>query len=118
MAMRNLWDETIEFLEHHNITWDDVQYVAGKTFQISKENFEEIARKTEYDAGYGSAEVALDLMLVGSNWWSVRAEYDGSEWWQFLQQPNISELPVTPIERLAKKYGGTLAEINDDTCEN
>lgn len=80
MAMCNLWDETIECLAHHNLTWNDVQYVAGRFFRITKENFEEVARNTNYDVGYGSAEVAHDLMLVGSNWWLVRAEYDGSEW--------------------------------------
>lgn len=113
MRMRNLWDETIEFLEHHKLTWDDVQYIAGGTFQITKENFEEVARKTDYDAGYGSAEVAHDLMLVGSNWWLVRAEYDGSEWWQFLQQPDVWRLQVIPVTTLARRYGGTLDDMND-----
>jgi len=113
MRMRNLWDETIEFLEHYKLTWDDVQYIAGGTFQITKENFEEVARKTDYDAGYGSAEVARDLMLVGSNWWSVRAEYDGSEWWRLCKQPDVSKLQVIPVTTLARRYGGTLDDMND-----
>lgn len=113
MAICNLWDETIECLEHHNLTWNDVQYVAGQSFQITKENFEEVARNTNYDAGYGTAEVARDLVLVGSNWWLVRAEYDGSECWRFLKQPDVLGLQVIPITSLAKPYGGTLNDINE-----
>lgn len=41
----------------------------------------------EYYGGYGRTEVALDLMVVGNNWWLERAEYDGMEWWEFKQMP-------------------------------
>lgn len=61
----NLWDETISKLSKYGKAFEDVEYIRGNDFEISKENFEKIARKTEYYAGYGSAKVAGDLKLIG-----------------------------------------------------
>lgn len=87
--LKNLWEETIGTLRDYAITWDEVEYVILGDCCITKENFEEVARKTNYDAGYGSAEIRGDLMLVGWNWWLEREEYDGSEWWELQTKPHI-----------------------------
>lgn len=89
--MVNLWEETIGVLKDYSLTWDDVDAVIleGDNTLISKENFEEVARRTNYSAGYGAVEIRSDLVIVGWNWWLERAEYDGSEWWELKTKPFI-----------------------------
>ena len=82
--MANLWKETIDILEKHNKKWKDVLKVYGNDFQITKENFENVAKKTEYYSGYGGQEIASDLKISGEDFVMYREEYDGSEWWTFI----------------------------------
>lgn len=99
--MKNLWEETIEILKNHSLTWGDVDAVIldYDNVIISKENFEEVARKTNYDSGYGCAEIRSDLIIVGWNWWLERAEYEGVEWWEFKSKPYIPN-EITKITSL------------------
>lgn len=107
----NLWDETISKLSKHGKTFEDVEYIRGNDFEISKENFENIARKTEYYAGDGSAKVAGDLKLIADNWWLERKEYDGAESWTFKEKPQkLNKARV--VERLAGGMWNTLSELN------
>lgn len=87
--LKNLWEETIDTLKDYSLTWDDVEYVILGSYCITKENFKEVAYKTNYYASYGTAEIRSDLMLVGWNWWLERQEYDGSEWWELQTKPHI-----------------------------
>jgi hypothetical protein len=89
--MKNLWEETIETLKNYSLTWDDVDAVIleNDDVVIPKVNFEEVARKTNYDNGFGCAEIRSDLVIVGWNWWLERAEYDGLEWWELKIKPFI-----------------------------
>lgn len=41
----------------------------------------------EYKNGYGEQELLGTLWFDGS--WAERAEYDGSEWWELRQYPEI-----------------------------
>lgn len=87
---KNLWEETISVLKRHSISWDEVDTVILEgDCVITKENFEEVARKTNYDSGYGCSEILSNLMIVGWNWWLERREYDGSEWWELETKPII-----------------------------
>ena len=43
--MRNLWEETMEVLKDHGKTFDDVKFIQGNDFKITKENFEQVAKK-------------------------------------------------------------------------
>lgn len=108
----NLLDETVEFLEKYNKTLDDVLYIQGEDFKVTKENFEIVAKKTNYDAGFGAQHVATDLVLVGDDWWIERAEYDGSEWWEFKTIPT-EKVKVVPILYLDRGMWDTLCEINE-----
>lgn len=110
----NLWKETIGVLENHKRTWDDVTHICGADFQISKENYERVAKKTDYDSGFGSAEVAEDLVIYGIGFLMKRGEYDGSEWWEFVEFGHGNNLPVVEINKLAGGMWNTLKEINGD----
>lgn len=111
--MTNLWEETIGKLAVHDKSFDDVMYIQGSDFGIQKDNFKQVAKKTEYNSYFGSAKVAEDLVLVGDNWWLERQEYDGNEWWEYKEKPKqINE--VKEIWNLAGGMWNTLAELNED----
>lgn len=110
--MSNLWEETIEFLKENDKTFEDVLYIQGEDFKVTKENFEIVAKKTDYDSGFGAQHVATDLVLVGDGWWIERAEYDGSEWWEFKTIPT-EKVKVVPILYLDRGMWDTLCEINE-----
>ena len=106
--MSNLWEETIEFLKEKDKTFEDVLFIQGDDFKVTKENFESVAKKTDYDSGFGAQHVATDLVLVGDDWWIERAEYDGSEWWEVRKQY------MKNITNLHKGMWDTLKELNED----
>lgn len=95
----NLYHETIEILKKHEKTLEDVLAICGSDFQITKEDFVKYAN-TEYDESYGASEVAVDLLVIGDDWWLERDEYDGSEWWEFKTMPNYRSLPFKKITAL------------------
>lgn len=111
--MTNLWVETSRVLVTYGKSFDDVKYIQGSDFGITKENFEQVAKKSEYYSGFGSAEVAEDLVIVGDDWWLERHEYDGSEWWEYRETPKqINE--VKEVSCLADGVWNTLAELNEE----
>lgn len=114
--MTNLWEETTRILAAHGKTFENVEYVQGSDFGITKENFEKVAKKSDYDSGFGAAKVAEDLVVVGDNWWLERHEYDGSEWWEFKEKPKqISE--IKEVIHLTGGMWDKLAELNKSTVE-
>lgn len=78
------WEETVNALKDVGKTFDDVEWIGGDDFEISKENFKRISNFI-YDDGYGSQEVAADIKLVGKDFMLIRWEYDGSEGWQYIE---------------------------------
>ncbi|MGB5758858.1 MAG: hypothetical protein WBM50_18240, partial [Acidimicrobiales bacterium] len=67
----------------------------------------------EYDSGYGSAQVATDLVIVFFDGTKLRrGEYDGSEWWEFIA-PFTEPAESLPIDRLVGAYDATLAVLAD-----
>ena len=115
--MRNLVEETISFLKKHGKKWSDVVGVCGNDFQITKEQFLELADK-RYDSGYGGNEVALDLKVVGKDFWLERNEYDGAEWWEYKEIPNLSALPIKKVDRIIRDadhyWADSISELNKD----
>ena len=111
----NLWNETISCLEDYGFEWSDVIAIVGDEFQITKDNFKELAVYTEYDAGFGSMAVATDLELIGHDFRFVRREYDGKEWWERTYQVNT---PIVSPYRTVQVLGNdvfmwnTLSEMN------
>lgn len=111
--MINLWEETIGTIEDNNRKWDDVTHISGTNFQISKENYERVAKKTYYNSGFGAPDVAVDLVIYGVGFLMKRGEYDGSEWWEFIEFSCNTNLPVVDINRLAGGMWNTLEELNE-----
>lgn len=81
----NLWKETVAKLEKHGKTVADIKFVQTRKGRIK--NFEELAKKIDYDKGYGGQQIEPSLVIVGDDWWLERAEYDGAEWFEFKKQP-------------------------------
>lgn len=116
--MTNLWEETISILDLYKLNWADIIFVCGNEFQISKENFEEVAKETNYDNGYGAPEIATDLKLIGADFWLERWEYDGSEGWEYKKMPTAN-MPLKTVKRLSiygTEYCGwrSLREVNEE----
>lgn len=115
--MTNLLEETMKDIESSGHTVADIVFIGSKNgeYRCSWEQFQALAN-VEYDAGYGAAQVALDLIIVfcdGQKMW--RAEYDGSEWWEYSTpffMPNESK----PMNKLfASRVGWESAgEINGE----
>lgn len=108
--MRNLLQETIEVLNEHNKTLDDVVCICdiGERWdrekreyidfsgRISVEDFKKIADR-KYDSGFGCAEVNENLLVIGDDFWLERREYDGSEWWEYQVFPDYKNVPEGKI---------------------
>lgn len=85
--MTNLLEETLKVLADNGKTPDDVEWVGSVSFGwFSWDDFAGLANKT-YNSGFGGQEVASDLVVAGKNWWLERHDYDGSEWWEYKEQP-------------------------------
>lgn len=89
--MTNLYEETLDKLQEHNKTFDDVKYVKKLDEITNIETFIAFAEGYNYYAGYGYPSISTDLQLIGDNWWLERAEHDGAEWWEFKTLPDISK---------------------------
>jgi len=102
----NLYEETINDLQHNNKTKADILWAGTRNHIIDIDDFWCIAKKTNYDSGFGCQEVAKDLILVGKDFWLERHEYDGAENWEFRTYPQKPEkqikttaLASTPSQR-------------------
>ena len=104
--MISLLEETEQVFANFNRTWDDVAWIGGHDFYISIEQFKEAAKDTNYYCGYGSEEVAVDLVICFYNGaWLSRAEYDGSEWWQYNEFPQKPQTKFEGSVKLADPHG-------------
>ena len=86
--MINLLEETEDKLVQCNKVWSDISWIGGRDFYISIDQFKEAAQNTNYDCGYGSEEVAIDLVICFNDGsWLSRESYDGSEWYRYNKCP-------------------------------
>lgn len=97
--MRNLLEETKQVLEENGKTFEDVRWIGSNDFSIDIDDFLVVA-DTEYDNGYGGQEVAIDLLVVGDDWWLERHQYDGSEWWEYKTTPQKPKTHLTNLQAL------------------
>ena len=87
----NLLQETIDELKTMGKNENDVIWVGNDKVSTSWEHFTKIAN-VDYSNGYGGAEIDGSLLVVGSDFWLERHEYDGSEWWEYKTLPKKPEL--------------------------
>jgi hypothetical protein len=107
----NLLKETLEELKDNGYSESDVEWVGNSDYYFSFDHFKKIA-DVNYDSGYGAAEVASDLIIVGKDWWLEREEYDGAEGWKFkkkIVKPNINK----EVDSVVGGMWCTLDEINE-----
>ena len=62
--IKNYADETLAVLESHDYSIDDIDWIGTHDFTISISEFFEVAKRTLYDAGYGSAETPTDIVIM------------------------------------------------------
>lgn len=111
-GLTNFLEETIRCLNENGKTEEDVLWVGRgfgnlgsfysfysfcsfyrKCFSDTpakyKSTWEDFKSKADfdYDDGYGMVYIPADLIVVGKDFWLERAEYDGSEWWEFKTMP-------------------------------
>ena len=98
----NLWKETIATLEEEGYTWDDVEAVFGNDFQITKENFREVASETVYNPCCGAAQVAEDLIIfLHDGKWLARESPTAFFWERWgLHETPTPPAQVMPVRRL------------------
>lgn len=92
--MVNLHTQTIEILEKHNHTFENVVWIGtldGNQI-IPKDEWEKLLN-VDYNDGYGANEIYSKLAVVGKDFWLERHEYDGSEWWEYKTLPALKQSP-------------------------
>lgn len=85
--MQNLLRETVKALTENNKSAANVLWCGSPEFGFFTWNEFTLLADTYYDNGYGGQEVAKDLLIVGSDFWLERSEYDGAESWDFKTTP-------------------------------
>ena len=113
MSKVNLGNETLNRLHSYGYSINDISWIGSKDMVIPTTNFMSIAFDTNYDNGYGSQEVASNLVVVmkdGS--WFDRNEYDGSEWWEFHRCPSRPQ-QIVCINKLSGIHWPTLESLNE-----
>ena len=106
----NLLQETLEILSEHGKTKGDVLWCGNEGVgYFTWEVFERLADK-DYDNSYGDAEVVIDLLIVGKDFWLERHEYDGSEWGEYKTMPKKPDRQIKP-HTLIVGYWPTLKQV-------
>jgi hypothetical protein len=81
--LTNLLQETLDALSANEKSPSDVEWVGSDDGWFTWDEFATVAAAADYEAWFGSAKVAQDLIVSGNGFWLERGEYDGSEWWEF-----------------------------------
>lgn len=113
-SLSNLLVETEKELSSLGHTPADVLWVGTDKRAGTWEEFAAIAADVNYDTGYGATYVNERLLVVGDGWWLERAEYDGSEWWEYQAPPEHPECRELRLTDLVDEYYLTHWEHSDE----
>lgn len=109
----NLYDETVEILRLHDKTIADIEYIGSTRTKINTNKALELMKKTNYDRGFGGQEIAENLMIKGYGFIMIRGEYDGSEWWDYMQtEPSLPQVEIDVKSFKANIGWDSLERIN------
>lgn len=103
--MITLFNEIKTCLENRGLSLEDIRWVGSSdgAYAMSWEKCLKLEHMYEpYYEGFGAAEIALDLVVVGDDWWLVRYEYDGSEGFEFMQQPKVQGSSIGNAKKFTK----------------
>jgi hypothetical protein len=112
----NLLQETITTIADSEHKEGDVAWVGSLdgNYAMSWERVRPLL-DINYDSGFGGAEIADDLVVVFTDGsWLERGEYDGSEWWEFKQQPQQQAEAQGFTRVRGRGYPNMLAKHNTD----
>ena len=110
----SLLTETTDCITTSGHTPKDIIFIgsANTGYSCTWEEFKKLAL-FDYDNGFGSAQIAIDLIIVFADGQQMtRKEYDGSEWWQFTI-PFKMPKKLLPIIRLGVGMWDTLESMHD-----
>lgn len=103
----NLWEETIYELNNYSVSWDDVTHIYaydryGNIYEITKDNFEEVAKCTDYERHFYPEYITIDsgIAIVGENFYMERIDYSYGDAWMFRYIPNYPDCPKVHIDSL------------------
>lgn len=115
--MGNFYKETETHIESEGRKTEDIVFIGSQDGEwgiASWKKFHELAN-FRYDAGYGSAEIPVDLIIIfkdGS--YMERGEYDGSEWWETKKTPAVPTQfkPIVNLDphKTEHSWKGTVAD--------
>jgi hypothetical protein len=111
--MTNLLEETKNAIKQSGHKPEDIIFIGSEEsgHHCTWDLFCTLSDK-EYYSGYGSPEVATDLIIVfsdGAKMW--RGEYDGSEWWEYSTTFKMPK-DLKSIKQLFGGLWSTLEELN------
>lgn len=85
--MSILLEDLTDILKKNGKTLDDIVWIGCQDFYITKENFFELAN-AEYWARAYYTQTAIDLLIVGDDWWIKReCDSEDREWFVFNKYP-------------------------------
>lgn len=107
----NLLKETIQAIEKSGHSIEDIHHVIVKNKEDSFFNktetpiattwdaFVEMAKNLNYYNGYGNEAIwAYSRVVFKDRSFLERAEYDGSEWWRFVEIPDLN-VPIVEYNK-------------------
>jgi len=104
----NFGKETRDVLVDHRYDIADISWIGNLEYCLNITNFFEKADQCNYDNGYGSQHMPVDIVIVmkdGS--YFSRREYDGSEWWYYNKVPQKPKR-VAKIKSFNTNHAGWL----------
>lgn len=110
----NLLDETKSAISRSKHSTDDVRFVGSRDEKLGIPwSQAEKVLDIDYDDGYGSQEIAADLVVAFTDGGFLRREeYDGSEWWEY-EPPFRGPETQKPFGRVKRTYPAySLEDIN------
>lgn len=106
-SISNLWEETITELNNYSVPWDDVTHIYacdryGNNYEITKDNFEEVAKRTNYEKHFYPENITIDssIVIVGKNFYMERIDFSYGDMWMFRYIPDYPDCPTVHIDSL------------------
>lgn len=111
-----LYDSLFMCLQSNGKTLSDIRWVGCKEFTIPIENFLRLAEQTN---DYLYANIAVDLLVVGENFWLERADEELREPWVFRSLPPkptlVYSLKALALNDLSEQEQNQAANDNRNT---